>query len=428
VDAEPPTGTFLYLSALLGRPVRDAASGRRLGALREIACAGPGPFPRATRLVARPSPFAPFIEIPWSAVRSAGEEGFTADGAAAAPLAGPPEPREGEVLVDGDVLDQQVVDTDGAMVVRVNDVQFFLHGPDLYLAHVDIGARGLLRRLGFEGLVDRVLRLLADVRLKENLVPWKHLHLLPSGVEGAVQGASVKLDVSRGRLEDLLPADVAELLGTLDVRTRERVFAGLPTRAAAEALAAADAGVAQEMLGAVGEDRAANLLEAMDPGAAAEVVRDMGRPEAEALLDAMDPEAAETVRALATHPEETAGGLMTTRYVVAEPSWTALRALQEVRARAGEIEVFQYLYVLSPEGRLLGVVSLKELFRAAPRVTLRRIQRDNAVALLVDTPRREVERVFRKYGFRAIPILDDEGRMQGVVRFRRILEGMESRP
>jgi len=350
------------------------------------------------------------------------------DAAAVSPCPGRPEAGPEEILIECDVLDQQVVDTDGAKVVRVNDVHLFRHGTELYLAHVDIGARGLLRRLGYERLVVGGVRLLTDYRMKERLVAWKHLHLLPSAVEDPHRATSVRLDVSQGRLNDLHPADMADLLEDLDARTRDKVFESLPHAAAAEALAEARPDVAHGILDAVGAEKAADLLEAMDPGEAVEVFRDLPHAEAEALLGAMEPGKAENLRALLTHPEETAGGLMTTRYLAADPSWTALRAIQEVRRHAGEMEVFTYLYALGPEGILLGVVSLKELFQAPPRVPVRRLLVAKPITLPQDAPRAEVERAFTKYGLRAIPVVDAEGRMQGVVRFKRVLEGMERRP
>jgi CBS domain-containing protein len=426
VESEP--GTFLYLSALLGGAVRDAATGRRLGSLREIACRTEPPFPRAARLFWRRGLLGGFTEAPWAAVREVGPAGVRLDPSAAAPIPGRPEAADGELLLECDVLDQQVVDTDGAKVVRVNDVHLFLHGLDLYLAHVDIGTRGLLRRLGWERPVVRGVQLLADVRMKESLVSWKHLHLLPAGVEDPHRATSVRLDVAQGSLADLHPAEVADLLEALDARTRDRFFGALPMEAAADALAEAEPGVAQEILGSVEEAKAAHLLEAMDPGEAADVVRDMPRPEAEVLLDAMEPGAADTVRSILTFPEETAGALMTTAFLAADPSWTALRGLQEARRRAPEAEVFNYLFALSPDGVLLGIVSLKEILQAPPRVPIRRMMTTKFVSVGPATPRAEVERIFAKYGLRALPVLDGDGRMLGAIRFRKILEGMARRP
>ena len=265
-------GTFLYLSTLLGGPVRDASTGRRVGSLREIACRTDTRYPQAARLFWRRGLLGGLLECPWSSVREVGPRGILVDPSGAAAVEGRPEALNGEILLECDVLDQQVVDTDGAKVVRVNDVHLFAHGTDLYLAHVDIGTRGLLRRLGYERVVVNGVRLLADIRLRENLVAWKHLHLLPSGVEDPHKATSVKLSVSQGRLADLHPAEVADLLEDLDVRTRGKVFEALPMEAAAGALAEARPEVAQEILGSVEEGRAAEILGAMDPGEAAGVL------------------------------------------------------------------------------------------------------------------------------------------------------------
>lgn len=425
---ETEKGTFLYFSTLLGRAVRDDSTGRSLGALREIACRTDTAYPQAARLFWRRGFFGSYAEAPWSSVRAVGPAGIRIDASGASAIHGRPAARSGEVLLECDVLDQQVVDTDGAKVVRINDVHLFLHGTDAYLAHVDIGTRGLLRRLGYERIVAGGVRLLMDVKMKEHLVAWKHLHLLPSGVEDPHQAAMVKLNVSQSRISDLHPAEVADLLEELDARTRDRVFDALPTEAAADALAEARPGVAQEILGAVEEGKAADILEAMDPGEAADVVRDMPGPDAETLLEAMEPEAAETVRALLSHPEESAGGLMTTNYLVADGGWTALHALQEVRRHSADAEVFTYLFVISSEGVLLGVVSLKQLFQAPPRVAIGKVMSTKLVTVHPWTPRKQVERLFGKYGFRNVPVVDRAGRMQGVVRFRRILELLEHRP
>jgi len=123
-----------------------------------------------------------------------------------------------------------------------------------------------------------------------------------------------------------------------------------------------------------------------------------------------------------------AGGLMTTNYLVADPGWTALHALQEVRRHSADAEVFTYLFVLSPEGSLLGVVSLKQIFQAPPRVTIGKLMATKLVTFFPWTRREDVERIFAKYGFRSVPVVDEDGRMQGVVRFRRILELLGRRP
>jgi magnesium transporter len=427
VVVESEAGTFLFFSTLLGGAVRDDSTGRSLGSLREIACRTDTPYPQAARLFWRRGLFGAFSEASWSAVRAVGPEGIRIDAAGTTAIPARPQAHAGEVLLECDVLDQQVVDTDGAKVVRINDVHLFVHGTDAYLAHVDIGTRGLLRRLGYEKIVAEGVRLLLDVRLKEHLVAWKHLHLLPSGVGDPHQAAMVKLNVSQGRISDLHPAEVADLLEELDARTRNRVFDALPTEAAADALAEARPRVAQEILGAVEEGKAADILEAMDPGEAADVVRDMPGPEAELLLGAMEPGAAETVRALLSHPEETAGGLMTTKFLVADAGWTALHALQEVRRNSADSEVFTYLYVVSSERVLLGVVTLKQLFQTPPRVAIGKVMSTKLVTVHPWTPRRLVERIFAKYGFRNVPVVDRIGRIQGVVRFRRILELLEDR-
>lgn len=420
-------GTFLYLSTLLGGPIVDASTGRNLGSLIEVACRTDTRYPQATRLFVRHGLFGEIRAAPWAAVQEIGLKGMRIDAALLVPVVGRPEPEAGEILLECDVLDQQVVDTDGAKVVRVNDVHLFLHGTDAFLAHVDIGARGLLRRLGYEKVVAGGIRLLTDYRLPERLVAWKHLHMLPSSVEDPHRATSVRLDVTQGRLNDLHPADMAELLADLDARTRDQVFSSLPTEAAAGALEEAAPSLAKEMLGSVEESRAADILQAMDPGEAADVVRDMARPEAEVLLDAMEPEAADTVRALLSHPDQSAGGLMTTGYMAADPAWTALRALEEVRRHSGEMEVFSYLYVLSSDGRLLGIVSLKQLFQAPQRTRIRDMLVTKVVSVPPEARRDEIERLLAKYGFRGVPVVDAEGRMQGVVRFRKVLEGGERR-
>ncbi len=434
---------FVYFSQLLGTPVVDA-EGRLVGRLTDLVVAGDERYPRARALVVRarvPDPDRGGLpvrtdrEIPWSALAamepSAWRLAMPADALPAAEPGARPAAANHAIRLRQDLLDKQIVDVSGAKVVRVNDLHLLRADLTLVLVHVDVGLRGLLRRLGWEGAVERVARLLrreGRPALEERLIGWSYVQPL-----AARPGAALQLTVAQEQLADLHPADLAGILAELDRPERAAFFRSLEPETAAGALGELPPKLQVSLLETVPPEQAADILEEMPADAAADVVGDLPAEQAREVLERMAREERADVSALLAHPEETAGGLMTPEFVALPESGTVEQALAEIRSAArADTEILYYVYVTDEEGRLTGVATLRDLLVAPAGARLAEIMRRDPVAVRTDTSADEVVDVVAKYHFAALPVLDEAGRLVGIVTMddvlRRLLAEAGRRP
>ncbi len=322
---------------------------------------------------------------------------------------------EDAVLLRDEVMDKQIVDTYGAKVVRVNDLHFLRVESRLRLVHVDVGFRGLMRRVGWERPADRVLDWLFSYRLPNQFISWKYVQLL-SGSD------LLHLSVSQKKLSHLHPADLADIIEDLSGRERSAIFHALDPETAAETLEEIDPKIQKALIETIPLEKASDIVEEMSPSDAADLLGDLPEERAEEILERMEQEKAEDVRELLVHPDESAGGLMTTAYLSLTPEVTVEAAISRLKAEAPNLDIIDYIYVVDEEGALQGVISIRDLLTAQSHQPLSEIQTPRVVSVKLDEDQNEVVDAFAKYGFRALPVLDEENRLRGVISFRSVLD------
>jgi magnesium transporter len=323
-----------------------------------------------------------------------------------------------EIPLAQDVLDRQIVDTDDAKVERVNDLHLLRARGELRVAHVDVGFRGLVRRMGWQAGVDLLLRRFApESRFlrSEKFLPWKHVQAFSAG------SARVRLDLARRALGQVHPSDLAEILEDLDRRERAVLFRDLPVASAAEALAETDPELQRELLRMVEPARAADIVEEMQPDAAADLLAELPKEESAEILAAMEGPEAREVQRLLTYDENSAGGMMNTEYLRLSPALTAEQAMQSVREQAKEIAQVHDCFVLQRDRRLLGVVSLRDLLLAAPEMPVDALMHPHPAPLAPDDPPARVAELAAKYNLFSLPV-EKDGRILGVVTVDDVLE------
>jgi magnesium transporter len=319
------------------------------------------------------------------------------------------------VLLREEVMDKQIVDTFGAKVVRVNDLHFLRVDSHLRLCHVDVGFRGLMRRVGWEKMVDQALRWLFSYELPNQFISWKYVQLLSGS--GLLQ-----LNVSQKKLSHLHPADLADIIEDLSGRERSAIFHALDTETAAEALEEIDPKIQKSLMETIPVDKASDIVEEMSPSDAADLLADLPEERAEEILEGMEQEKAEDLRELLVHPDETAGGLMTTAYLSLTSDVTVEAAISRLKAEAPHLDIVDYIYVVDEEEVLLGVASIRDLLTAQSHQLLSEILAPRVVSVKLDEDQNEVVDAFAKYGFRAIPVVDEEDHLRGVIGFRSVLD------
>jgi Mg/Co/Ni transporter MgtE len=214
---------------------------------------------------------------------------------------------------------------------------------------------------------------------------------------------------------------LADIIEDLSGRDRSAIFHALDAETAAEALEEIDPKIQKSLIETIPVEKASDIVEEMSPSDAADLLADLPEERAEEILEGMEQEKAEDLRELLVHSEETAGGLMTTAYLALLPGVTVEMAVARLKVEAPNLDIMDYIFIVDEQEILQGVVSIRDLLTAHPNQTLSEIQPSRVVSVKVDEDQNEVVEAFAKYGFRAVPVVDEEGRLRGVISFRSIL-------
>lgn len=411
----PPTeGTFVFLSELLGKPT-IGSSGERLGKVVDLLADTQEPaYPKITAL--RVKAGGEVLRVEWVDVDDCepARTRLKRDRDALRPL----KLLGNEIPLAQDVLDRQILDTDDAKVERVNDLHLLRARGELRVAHVDVGFRGLVRRMGWQPLVDGTLRLVkpgAPYLRKEQFVPWKFVQPLAAG------SSRVRLDLARRAMKDVHPSDLAEILEDLDRRERAVLFRDLPVEFAADALEESQPGLQRELLRMVEPEKAADIVEEMQPDAAADLLSELPEEESEEILAAMEAQEARQVEQLLRYDEDSAGGMMNTEYLRLQPAMTAQAALAAVREQAREITQIHDAFVVQRDRRLLGVISLRDLLLAPPEMPVDAFMHEHPAPLEPEDRAARVAELAAKYNLFSLPVQRD-GKLVGVVTVDDVLE------
>jgi len=403
---------FYFLSDFLNRGVHDP-SGRRVGKLSDLVAERAEPYPMIVGMMVRTKGRGKRIYVAWEKIGRI-EPRITLSGEGL-PILEASFPQKDIILLREEVMDKQIVDTFGAKVVRVNDLHFLRVDSNLRLVHVDVGFRGLMRRVGWEKIVDQVLRWLFSYVLPNQFISWKYVQLL-SGSD------LLQLSVSQKKLSHLHPADLADIIEDLSGRERSAIFDALDTETAADTLEEIDPKIQKSLIEEIPVEKASDIVEEMSPSDAVDLLADLPEERAEEILEGMEQEKAEDLRELLVHSEETAGGLMTSAYLSLSPGVTVEAAITRLKAHAPDLDIIDYVYVVDEDEVLHGVVSIRDLLTTSPHQPLSEIEASRVVSVKPDADEKEVVEAFAKYGFRALPVVDEENRLRGVIGFRSVLE------
>ena len=392
-----------FLSQCIGLPVRDP-SGEPIGTIADLIVAIGDRYPPVTGLVARTDRRQIFL--PWDSVERLDDAGarlsvHTIDITKFSQ-------RETEILLRADLLDKQIVDLEGHKVIRVNDVRLDEVDGRLRVVAVDVGAAGLVRRLGIEGPFRSVARGFGR-GVPERYIDWEDVDPLDSTI------ASVRLRVPHARLAELHPADLADIIDQLTPRDRLGVLAALDDEALADVVEEMEPDTQVEVLEDLEPARAADILEEMSPDDAADLVADLSDRSRDEILALMEHDEAEEVRDLLAFPEDSAGGLMTTEFVAVPATLTTAETIDRLRELEPDAETIYYVYVLDGDGRLVGVLSLRDLIVARPETRIADVMIDEPVAVRALEPAESVAETIAHYNLLAVPVVDDERRLVGIV-------------
>ena len=401
--------TEFFLSEILNR--RVFARTLRIGRLGDLAIVETRNFPEVTQLVVERPYGYPALTIPWDTVLLISNHEIVVDlGEEMLPQFAHA-PQENLILLRDHILDKKILDMDDHEVEIVYDVKLALQNGKLYAAEVDYSRYRALRRLGLHKLA----KLLAD-RNKENRVSWLYVQPLPEQL-GSFAG-NIKLKIPKAELNEIHPADLADILEELEGGQRVALFNALDTEQASDTLEEVEPRVQRELIHAIEEERAATLINEMSPAQAADVLAILPRDEAGAILKLIDRDKSSKVEhIIGEHNEQIL--LYASPEVIKLPASTpAADVLDRYRELATGKHVVTYVYVIDVAGTLKGVVDLREIVAAEPGQTLGDIMTEHVIALPKDATLREAVMLFGRYHFRALPITDENDHLLGAVSSR----------
>ncbi len=391
-----------FLSEIIGRPVTDS-DGKSVGVLKDVVARSQEPVLHPMVQAIEVDRKGQHLILPYAEVAALLSR--------AVPLkisrdtVDVYQPGEGDIFLVRDVLDKQIIDTEGARVVRVNDLELVRVNGSVLVSNVDVGMTGILRRLGLGWVGRRLARRFESI---ESFISWDDVELFQ-------HDRFMRLRVPVEKLKELHPADIAEIISDLNRMQSAELLDALDIKQLADALEEVEPEFQASLIENMDDERVADMLEEMDPDEAADLLAELEPERSEDLLDLMEDDDAEDVRRLLAYDEDSAGGIMTTEYATIPPGLTTAAALEHLRAHAGEAETIFSVYITDALEHLIGVCYLDQLVLAPPDTPVTEVMKTNPVTVDLGDDQEDVAQVVSKYNLLAVPVVDEHNRLHGIV-------------
>lgn len=326
-----------------------------------------------------------------------------------------------------DVLDQQIIDSRGRKVVRVTDITFEIRAEDnrdvLHVMEIDIGMRAVLRRL-LQGWVPRRWIRRLQRRVPPNSIRWELCNIVEPDPQ-----RRLRLNISMEPLEQMHPADLADIVEELSPEDREAIIEAIDTEVAAEALSEMDPETQAQIIESLDASKAADILEEMAPDEAADVLGELPEEASEEILEEMESAPKAEVEELLEYDEDTAGGMMNTEFVAVHEEARVADAIDALRQRQELVDTINTVFLTDTDDRLRAVLPVGRLFLAKPSTPVRELVRedDEVIQTTTDAPADRVLELFDKYNLLTLPVVDEEHRLAGVITADDIISVLRNR-
>lgn len=401
---------MLFLAQFLGSDVVDSAD-NTIGTLIDIIATpnGAAPngekYPPITAIVVKDRETKLPRVIPFAYVTNLDKEEVTLK-----TLAKNIEPKPvqlTDIYLYRDVLDRQIVDLEGTRVVRVNDLQFGTVEGKTCVIGIDVSTRGILRRIGLD-------RYKPFSMLKPKFIDWENIQVV---------GASLKLSTASNELVKLHPADLANIVEELNISQSQNLMASLDADTAAKVFEELEPEFRHYILKLFDPKRAAFVLAKLATDELVDYFKLLPRKEAKKLLATLDDEKKSEVLKFIQYEDDTAGGLMTTEIVKGNPNWTVGETIDHVKKVSKHFRSINFIYIVNEREEFLGIVSLRALLTESHeekiKKVMKRIKKSQTVGVNADVD--EIAQTMMKYRLSTIAVIDETGRLQGIITADDIL-------
>jgi magnesium transporter len=315
------------------------------------------------------------------------------------------------------ILDQQIVDLNGRKLVRVNDVRMVSINSGTYVVAVDVGAEGLLRRLGVAETVKGIASVLR-MPVPSRFILWDDVDTLDTA------NLNIRLGKPLTKLQMLHPSDLADIIEELGRSNRTDVFNSLDEEQAADVLEEMDPKLQVDLIESLPVSKAADVLEKMPADEAADIIDLLENDKAELLLNEMDSETSSEVRELLGYSNQSVGSIMSTEFISFHENETVEQALATIRETKPEEPLLYNLFVVTHSGKLMATVSLRNLVVSDPTVILKDIMRKNPVSVEDNDKLDSLAEIVSKYNLLAVPVVNQYHVLEGMVVIDDIVDDL----
>jgi Mg/Co/Ni transporter MgtE (contains CBS domain) len=318
-----------------------------------------------------------------------------------------PQLNEG-VFIGSTILDRQIVDLHGRKLVRVNDIRLVQFPEGTLLVAVDVGTEGLLRRIGIVKPIKKIFEILGKT-LPAKFIHWEDVEAVD------FSNLNIKLVKSYSKLQMLHPSDLADIIEDLGKKSSTDVFMSLDEERAADVLEELEPEKQVEIIESLSVEKAADVLEKMPADEAADIIDELESDKAERLLKEMETDTSTEVRELLEYPDHSVGSIMNTEVLTFNKDLSISDVIASLRSNKPEMEELYNLFVTDSKDKLIATFSMRDLLLALPEEKVKDIMKPAPVHLRDDQKMDEVAEMISKYNMLAIPVVDDENILQGMV-------------
>ena len=396
----------LYLSDLIKKSVTDS-TGKKIGKLKDVIISPDSSDPNIKAITVDISN-KKLINIPCTQINDLGKKitlKSTLKDISDYKI------KKSDIKLAEDVLDHQVVDIEDKKVKRVNDIIISSIQDHYHAIGIDNGFYGILKRFRLAGVAKPF-----GINPDDNIISWENIDTLNTDY------CDLRLKMPQKKIEKIHPADIAEIMEQLSFKESLNFFHCLDHETAAEVLKNVSPDRQVSFLEGMNGQHAAEILDKMNPDHAADVIGDSSKEKAEELLDLMEPEESEDIKNLLKYPKNTAGGIMTTEYAYVNQNLTSREVMESLHEIAKKVETIYYIYIISENGDLLGVASLRDILLADPDKKITDFMHTSLIKADILEDLDEVAHKIAKYSLLAIPVVEDDKKLKGIITIDDVVD------
>jgi sporulation protein YlmC with PRC-barrel domain len=416
---------FVYFSSLMDKPVYDK-HGAFAGKIYDIIVRPSEVYPVSVALIIRKGSLnKKYASVPWAEIQELDDKEARLNVGRSHVYFEQRHDNKEEFSLRRDILDQQVVDTYNHKVIRINDIHLLFVDHSVMAAHVDISLRGLIRRLGYEKIVDTIVGIFnrnSDYLNKEHLISWKYVQ--PLTINPA--SMTIKVAVPYKQFNAIPAADLGDIFLDLDMKQKVALFKSLDTKTRARVFMNVDFKTQRSLIDELGNNDIAEMLYNIPTDEATDFLERLPKRDVVQLLALIETKYSKKLSQLLGFANDSAGGLMTTEYMAFAKGSPVDSVLQQIREREFKVEPAQFVYVIDDAGHLVGATNFRRLMLAQPQDLIENVTFPKTYFVNIGSSVKEVAYLMEKYKYYAIPVVDDSNVLQGIITVDDILSQLIS--